>query len=212
MILIIEIDTKIVLFVRKFLIRWNKVRKEVLIISILLQNRYLQKKSDRTGPVGLPVDLPVWSIWLILILSLNIDNSHIQRPEEAFLCILFLVEKSLARINCLFACLCVHRVKGTSYKSLTPKEVFFNQLMTSRWWMMNTTEYDGGTCIDHWMLGIGEVWYFSMKTDVFRHTHDIFMMDVEHQCIYWWCQHWSLDVRNWWGLLFLIINRCFLTN
>ena len=61
---------------------------------------------------------------------------------------------------------------------------YFDQLLTPGWWMMTTIAYDGGTSIDQWMLGIGEVWYFSSKTNVFRQTNDIFMMDVEHQCIY----------------------------
>ena len=49
--------------------------------------------------------------------------------------------------------------------------------------MLNINKYADGICIDQLMLGIGEVWYFLLKTSVFRQTDDISMMDVEHQCI-----------------------------
>jgi hypothetical protein len=36
-------------------------------------------------------------------------------------------------------------------------------MMVSSWWLLNSIGYIGGISIDQWMLGIGEVWYFSLK-------------------------------------------------
>ena len=49
--------------------------------------------------------------------------------------------------------------------------------------MMNTIAYDDGTCIDQWMLGIGEVWYFSPQKVAFRPTDDISVVDDDHHCM-----------------------------
>ena len=63
---------------------------------------------------------------------------------------------------------------------------YFDKLLTSRWRMMNIIVYNGGICIDQWMLGIGEVWYFSSYTGVFWPTVDISMVDDVYHCIWWW--------------------------
>jgi hypothetical protein len=39
-----------------------------------------------------------------------------------------------------------------------------------------------GIYIDQWILGIGEVWYFSSKTGVFSLVDDFTMVCDEHHC------------------------------
>ena len=50
--------------------------------------------------------------------------------------------------------------------------------------MLNINKYADGICIDQLMLGIGEVWYFLLKTSVFRQTDDISMIGDEYQCMF----------------------------
>jgi hypothetical protein len=40
-----------------------------------------------------------------------------------------------------------------------------------------------GIWIDQWMLGIGEVWYFSSKTDVFSRNDSFTMLCDEQHCV-----------------------------
>ena len=48
------------------------------------------------------------------------------------------------------------------------KQMFFQEMMVSPCRMMNTITCCGGIWIDQWMLGLGEVWYFSSKQRFFR--------------------------------------------
>ncbi len=68
-----------------------------------------------------------------------------------------------------------------------------------------------GIWIDQWMLGIGEVWYFSSKTVVFLRNDDYTMLCDQQHCVLLRYLDWSMDVRNWWGLVFFITNWCFFT-
>jgi hypothetical protein len=44
-----------------------------------------------------------------------------------------------------------------------------------------------GIRIDQWMLGIGEVWYFSLKTIVFsRNDGSTMMCDEQHGELWWY--------------------------
>jgi hypothetical protein len=63
--------------------------------------------------------------------------------------------------------------------------------------MLNTIASCGGIWIDQWMLGIGEVWYFSSKTAVFSRIDGFTMPCDEHHCFLWWYLDSSMDVRNW---------------
>ncbi len=84
-------------------------------------------------------------------------------------------------------------------------------MMVPPWCVMNSMANYGGTWIDQWMLGIGEVWYFSSKTVVFSRNDGFTMPCDEHHCLLLWYSGWSMDVRNWWGLVFFIKNSCFFT-
>jgi hypothetical protein len=44
----------------------------------------------------------------------------------------------------------------------------------------------GGIWIDQWMLGIGEVWYFPSKKDVFSRNNRFTMQCDEHHCLLLW--------------------------
>ncbi len=48
--------------------------------------------------------------------------------------------------------------------------------MVSSWCVMNSIACCGGILIDQWMLGIGEVWYFSLETGVFTGNDDFIMV------------------------------------
>jgi len=48
---------------------------------------------------------------------------------------------------------------------------------------MNSMAYYGGIWIDQWMLGIGEVWYFSSKAVVFSRNNGSTMMCDEHHSV-----------------------------
>ncbi len=77
--------------------------------------------------------------------------------------------------------------------------------------VLNTIARCCGIWIDQCMLGIGEVWYFSPKTGVFSRNDGFTMLCDEHHCVLWWYLDWSMNVRNWWGLVFSIENSCFFT-
>ena len=62
------------------------------------------------------------------------------------------------------------------------KQVFFHEMMITSWWVMNTIADYGSTSIDQLMLGIGEVWYFSLKTGVFSRNDDYIVVGDEHHC------------------------------
>jgi hypothetical protein len=53
-------------------------------------------------------------------------------------------------------------------------------MMITSWWVMNTIDDYGGTSIDQLMLGIGEVWYFSLKTAVFSRNDGYIVVGDEH--------------------------------
>ena len=62
------------------------------------------------------------------------------------------------------------------------KQMFFHEMMVSPCRMMNSIACCGGICIDQWMLGIGEVWYFSSKTGVFSRNDGFTMVGDEQHC------------------------------
>jgi hypothetical protein len=49
--------------------------------------------------------------------------------------------------------------------------------------LINSIAYCCGISIDQLMLGIGEVWYFSSKTDVFSENHDFTMVVDQHDLL-----------------------------
>jgi hypothetical protein len=51
---------------------------------------------------------------------------------------------------------------------------------------MGTITCCGGISIDQWMLGIGEVWYFSSKTAVFSANDGLTMPCDGHHHLLWW--------------------------
>jgi hypothetical protein len=51
---------------------------------------------------------------------------------------------------------------------------------------MNTIASYGGISIDPWMLGIGEDWYFSLKTVVFSRNNGFTIPCDEHHCLLLW--------------------------
>ena len=55
-------------------------------------------------------------------------------------------------------------------------------MMITSWWVMNTIADCNGISIDQLMLGIGEVWYFSLKTGVFSRNDDFIVVGDEHHC------------------------------
>ena len=69
------------------------------------------------------------------------------------------------------------------------KHVFFDEMMISSWWVMNTIAGYYGISIDQLMLEIGEVWYFSSKTGVFSRNVDFIVVGDEHHCWLLWYQH-----------------------
>ena len=64
------------------------------------------------------------------------------------------------------------------------KRLFFHEIMVSPCRVMNTIACCCGTCIDEWMLGIDEVWYFSPKTAVFS-LNDGFTIPCDEQHCFW---------------------------
>ena len=53
-------------------------------------------------------------------------------------------------------------------------------MMVSSWWVMNTIADCYGISIDQLMLGIGEVWYFSLKKGVFSRNDGFIGVGDEH--------------------------------
>ena len=66
------------------------------------------------------------------------------------------------------------------------KQVFFHEMMILPRCVMNSNAYYGGIWVDQWMLGIGEVWYFSSKTGVFSQNDDFTMVCDEQQYLLLW--------------------------
>ena len=66
------------------------------------------------------------------------------------------------------------------------KQLFFHEIMVSSCRVMNTITCCGGIWIDELMVGIGEVWYFSSKTAVFRPNDGFIMPCDEHRYLLWW--------------------------
>jgi hypothetical protein len=61
------------------------------------------------------------------------------------------------------------------------KQLFFYEMMITPCCVINSIAYYYGIWIDQWMLGIGEVWYFSSQTGVFSQNDDYTMLcDEQH--------------------------------
>ncbi len=73
-------------------------------------------------------------------------------------------------------------------------------MMISPCCAMNTIPYYGGIWIDEWMLGIGKVWYFSSKIDVF-HEMMASLRCVLNSIVYYfgiWIDEWMLGIGEVW--------------
>ncbi len=66
------------------------------------------------------------------------------------------------------------------------KQLFFHEMMVSPCRVMNSIACYSGIWIDQWMLGIGELWYFSSKTVVFSRNDGFTMLCDEHHCLLLW--------------------------
>jgi hypothetical protein len=107
----------------------------------------------------------------------------------------FLKERVIHSINILIVC---------SFVSLSKpirNELFYFKVFFRFWWNF-IIGYRGpgvricgcGIWIDHWVLGIGEVWYFSSKTAVFSRNNGFTTLCDEQHCLLLWDPNWSMDV------------------
>jgi hypothetical protein len=62
------------------------------------------------------------------------------------------------------------------------KQLFFPEIMVSPCCVMNSIAYYCAIWVDQWMLGIGEVWYFSSKIVVFSRNDGVTMLCEEQHC------------------------------
>jgi hypothetical protein len=62
------------------------------------------------------------------------------------------------------------------------KQLFFHEMIVLPCRVMNSIACRCGIRIDQWLLGIGEVWYFSSKTAVFRQNDGFIMPCDEQHC------------------------------
>jgi hypothetical protein len=61
--------------------------------------------------------------------------------------------------------------------------MFFHEMIAQPCCVMNSLACCCGILFDQWMLGIGEVWYFSSKTDVLSRNDDFSMLCDEQYCL-----------------------------
>ena len=62
------------------------------------------------------------------------------------------------------------------------KQMFCQEMMISPRCVSNTIADCCGISIDQLMLGIGEVWDFSLKTGFFSRNDDFIVVGDEHHC------------------------------